>query len=920
MIEVSQMYKDTLASGTRNFNAIISITLEDGTILPTLTNANLRAFSIDDAVSDDNNFTMLGSVIINQCSIIIDNLSDEYNNYNFKYADVVVYLDYPLLDNTTERIRKGTFYVDKATYVGGTVELTCFDNMAKFDKDYALSNVSYPATVYDIVLDACTICGVPFSYLSIPNADFIITNEPVKEQTTFRQVLSWVAQIVGCYARCNTLGQLELKWCDTTILEDAYGYLDGGTFDSDTPYASGDIADGGNFNPWNIGYSISSASFLSQGEAHNFYFNYSQDIAIEDTIITGITIIVAAEESSAETNKYTVGSPGHILTIENNELITNDSAQTIVSYLSNQLLGMRFRKASTAHMCDPTIEAGDIAVLWNTRNRSYPIIVTHTIFKIGNQQQSICGVESPTKNNATRYTETTRTYLQAKSDIQREKTTRELAIANLTSQLANASGLYSTIETSQSGNIYYLHNRPDLDESQIIWKMTAEAWGVSSDGGQTWNGGMTVDGDTIVRILSAVGIDADWIRTGIIEDKKGLNYINLDNGNLKFRSSTSKAYLDFVNASLSTYTKSGIRGTTLFDNHLNFYNWGSDGTLAGRLTSTIDNSDSTKYGLIMSKNFAAQYCALGYEKNGNTSVYLGLELSGKETDTPVLYSHLEHKFRNDIVFEKYTDNSYAEFLKIRLNDTTDDTIKLAGICSKYLNITNETFPRANKGILVSSPTVRTTLGLSDYDYSNVTITDNVTIRDGFDLTLAGSSCHVQFKYNSSQSVDLYAWPKNGELCVHSTGGLSCSGTKNRIVETKEYGKIALSAYETTTPYFADIGSGILDTEGICYVELDNIFLATINTDVEYFVFLQKEGPGDVWVANKQKTYFEVHGTPNLKFTWEIKARQRNYEEQRLERTYDVDESATLQYADLGYSEYAKFINEVSNLPTVDSVE
>ena len=46
--------------------------------------------------------------------------------------------------------------------------------------------------------------------------------------------------------------------------------------------------------------------------------------------------------------------------------------------------------------------------------------------------------------------------------------------------------------------------------------MTAEAWGVSTDSGQTWNGGMTVDGDTIVRILNAVGVNADWVNTGAI--------------------------------------------------------------------------------------------------------------------------------------------------------------------------------------------------------------------------------------------------------------------------------------------------------------------------------------------------------------------------------------------------------------------
>lgn len=51
--------------------------------------------------------------------------------------------------------------------------------------------------------------------------------------------------------------------------------------------------------------------------------------------------------------------------------------------------------------------------------------------------------------------------------------------------------------------------------------MTAEAWAVSTDGGQHWNGGMTVDGDVIARILTATGVNADWIKTGALVVRDG---------------------------------------------------------------------------------------------------------------------------------------------------------------------------------------------------------------------------------------------------------------------------------------------------------------------------------------------------------------------------------------------------------------
>ena len=977
MIEVSQTYKDTLATGMRNFNAIIYITLEDGTHLPVLTNANLRAFSIDDAVSDDNKFTMLGSTIINQCKLTIDNMSDEYWTYNFKYADVVVYIDYPLIDSTTERIRKGTFYVDTDSYVGGTVELTCFDNMAKFDRDYALSNLQYPATIRDIILDACSVCNVPFSYTEIPNGDFLIPARPHKEQTTFRQVLGWACQIIGCFARCNTLGQLEVKWCDTNILADVYGSLDGGTFDLTSPYSSGTIADGGSFNPWNVGYVISSSSLSSQSESHNFYYNYSQDVAIEDTVITGITITVDTELFLNSTNKlalgiyngnlifektddesvdfyindngelvvsytnaddsfsidengsviletessierddtsdnsdiYSTGSEGHVITIEKNELITAEIAQRVVTLLGDKLVGMRFRKASTNHMGDPTIEAGDIAVLWDTKNRSYPIIVTRTEFAIGKQQKTVCGVESPSKNVATRYTETAQAYLRIRDQLRQEKTSRELAIDTLAERLSASSGLYSTIETTSSGNIYYLHDRPDLAESQIIWKMTAEAWGVSSDGGQTWNGGMTVDGDTIVRILSATGIDADWIKTGMIQDRSGLNYINLDNGNLQFRSATSKAYMTFNDAAITTYNKSdGLKGASLAQNKLYFYNWGVDGVLAGYLTSTITTGSSNQYGVQLVKPYDAHRVALGYRQQSSDSIYTGLALIGVATDDPVLYSYLRHVFRKSIELQANVNGEYKKFFDLELFGTADSTIKKSTIWSNYLQLTTDSYGK----ILLASSTVRNTLGLSAPEYSDVTIDGDVSIRGGFDLIFPTVGSKINFVYGSD-TLEVFASKRSGEVYFYSSGGLACAGTKNRIVKTKDYGEVALNAYETTTPYFGDIGSAKLDENGICYVELDKIFLETVVTDMEYCVFLQKEGPGDLWVANKQKTYFEINGTPNLKFSWEVKARQLGYEKNRLERTYADDESALVNYGDLGFAEYAQYVNRVSNI-------
>lgn len=154
----------------------------------------------------------------------------------------------------------------------------------------------------------------------------------------------------------------------------------------------------------------------------------------------------------------------------------------------------------------------------------YTSLLTTTTLKPGSGQKIACNAKSAAKNSSTQYSQATQAFVTARNMVKQEKTEREKALEEFGKRIDSATGVYTTVEPQENGSkIFYLHDKPTLAESQAIWKMTSEAWGVSTDGGQTWNGGMTVDGDTIVRILTAVGLNADWINTGAItvKDKSG---------------------------------------------------------------------------------------------------------------------------------------------------------------------------------------------------------------------------------------------------------------------------------------------------------------------------------------------------------------------------------------------------------------
>ena len=114
------------------------------------------------------------------------------------------------------------------------------------------------------------------------------------------------------------------------------------------------------------------------------------------------------------------------------------------------------------------------------------------------------------------------------------------------------------------------------------------------------------------------------------------------------------------------------------------------------------------------------------------------------------------------------------------------------------------------------------------------------------------------------------------------GSMQVYGTKNRIVETENYSERLQYCYETPTPMFGDVGEGKTDETGKCMIYLDDVFAETIDTDVQYQVFLQAYGEGTVYVSERSPTGFTVCGTPGLAFGWEIKAVQKNYNTVRLE--------------------------------------
>lgn len=167
--------------------------------------------------------------------------------------------------------------------------------------------------------------------------------------------------------------------------------------------------------------------------------------------------------------------------------------------------------------------------------------------------------------------------------------------------------------------------------------------------------------------------------------------------------------------------------------------------------------------------------------------------------------------------------------------------------------------------------------------------------DTSDILLKNNNSQTQFGYGQQHALWIYCSGSDGvdaffmgdnttypNITLNGGEGSITAKRKSRSIETEDYGTRLTYCYETPSPMFGDVGEGKLGEDGQCYVMIDPAFSETINTG-QYQVFLQKYGEGECYVSERHSTYFIVKGTAELSFGWELKAKQVDLDQLRLER-------------------------------------
>lgn len=407
MINTSEEYKKAVLE-KRKFLAKATCLLKDGTLLEfDKSRLMIGGVTISDATSSSGSFD-IGAAIVNQLTMKLNNMDEVLSAYDFTDAQITVWAGLQLSDRV-EWLKKGVFNASDPTETPAVLTLKALDNMSKFDKAYD-GDIVFPSSIQGIVQHCCAKCGVLLASEKIPNGDYIINNQVQGDNLTYRVLISYCAVVAGCYARCNPDGALELKWYDRTAFSENGTHVD-----------------------------IKKFSSLS--------------VSNVDVIITGISVTASdGKDEKLKGETYLAGTEGYVLSISGNPFIEYGNAKTIASMLAERIVGMRFRPMNASCVGDPSVEAGDAAVLTDRKGRTYNCYLTNLTYSVGDYTSISCDAEPAARHSADRFKEIDKIISDIKEETRHELSQYGKYLDQMNGLAINAMGYYETVEIQDDGS------------------------------------------------------------------------------------------------------------------------------------------------------------------------------------------------------------------------------------------------------------------------------------------------------------------------------------------------------------------------------------------------------------------------------------------------------------------------------------
>ena len=436
----------------------------------------------------------LGSACMSELSFTLENTDGAFDDKVFEGAQLYVTTSFST-GSTTETVPIGYYTVDSPPRKLRSIKITAYDRMAKFNRVYD-SELAYPATLYQIVADACTKCGVsqklPTNTL---HRGVSIPKRPEADNLTYRQVLVWAAELMGVSLYIDYDGKLTGGWYATksnhTVIKASDRFTSGNT-----------------------------------------------DFAESNIVFTGVRI-VGNDENKTE---YLAGTKDYAFNIEGNLLAQSDmNLDTLAAELKTARCSLTYTPMSCATHSFPHLRPLDI-MHFETAQGTKKVVLTNVKW----QSQNRCTKLEGKGETATQSGYATMGAFTPKQQAVLEQTRAqqaaqindyEQATLALNETIANSMGLYVTRKADSSGAVItYYHDKPTLEGSNTIYCRNAGGYAWTNNGwnngSPNWEYGVSRDGDAVIRSIAANKISASYITTDILSSPTGKFSFNLDTGHI----------------------------------------------------------------------------------------------------------------------------------------------------------------------------------------------------------------------------------------------------------------------------------------------------------------------------------------------------------------------------------------------------
>ena len=544
MKNVSTEFREKVENGSACY-AYANVVLRNGTKLTLDPSKDFRIDGNSITTNGGSSFP-LGVALSRTIELNLDNYDGRFDSIDFYGAEITLFTGMTLDDGSVEKIKEGIFSVVEPTTPGSTITLVAADYMAKTSDSY-VANTTFPATVFNIYRDVCIQCNLVAGSAKFTNGDFVV--DAISENVTCRDMLGYIAMIAGGNAICDSNGAVIIKSYDFSGLKKSDGTYD-------------------------------------YTKAQNFSgFQKNPSISTDMIRITGVK---AENDDGDEKQSYIVGSEDYCFLIEN-PLISGKEAQAL-QLIGNVIVGLEFYTFSGDHISNPLAEFMDPCFVQDMKGNLFFSVLSNITYTYLGSTSISCDTDSPETVKSQKATSGSKVYQNLKKQQQVIKKEFEKQMDALEKQVSNAPGTYISSEVQPDGSsIYYLHDKPTLAESKSVFKITSDTITASTDGGKTWNGGFTVDGVMIAKIMTTIGINFDWGVGGtlIIQDRNGKQTVYMD-------AETGEVRLSVVSLSIQGETVADIAEkkaeSSLNDFKSNIYN-----PMISNLQKQIDGQIETFY-------------------------------------------------------------------------------------------------------------------------------------------------------------------------------------------------------------------------------------------------------------------------------------------------------------------------------------